>query len=417
MRTRRNTVVSILGALALSAATPGALAASDPAAAHAAAAKPKPRHVEAKRWLTAGAPNAIAVVGGEVSVTMGTVDKVSRFTATGRLLGTFGIGFSFPYGIDGDPAGNLHVTQYSGSDSTRQIHVLRPDGREVRTYGVPAGASGSFSPWGLALLPDGTTWVANVTGNDIQRVMPDGSWGGRLGGPGAGAGQFDQPRDVAVDSGDLYVVDSQNDRVQRFDAGTGVFKNAWGESGYGPGQFSNPLAVDVTGDGRVLVLDHRAEDAVLSEFRPDGRFLGRTTLPISEVRSMAVDDAGAAYVTGLIDYPRGGWGVLKVVRNAPSTAKVTGSLLNADRRRRKATTRIGCINGRTGCAGRIKVSAGRKSLGTGAYRIPAGATKSVAVRLTKQARAALKRRAEVTVTVKLAASRGGGSSKRMTMTR
>ena len=50
-----------------------------------------------------------------------------------------------------------------------------------------------------------------------------------IGTPGSGAGQFQSPIGVAVQqtNGDIYVADSANARIQKFDA-TGKFKGAWG---------------------------------------------------------------------------------------------------------------------------------------------------------------------------------------------
>lgn len=408
----------IAGMLAVLPAT-----AADPAdpTDQAPATDPAPaagRYVEADRWQTTGAPSAITFADGAVAVTMGTYDKVSRFKPSGRLINSFDIDFSYPYGIAGDSAGRLHITEYSGFDSTTQIHVYRKDGSWVREYGVPDGASSLFSPWGLTVEPSGMTWVANATGDDIQRIMPNGSWGGRLGGPGGGNGEFDRPVDVTVAGGHLYVVDSSNSRVQRFRASDGEFVNAWGQEGLDPGQFENPLGVEVTPDGRVLVLDRSgASDAVLNEFTPSGRFLGRTTLPLSQARGLAVDRQGNVYVAGLIAYPKGGWGVLKLRRSAPSVARPAGKALDADKRRRSAPLRITCSRGSTQCAGSVRVRANGALVGQGSYRVASGRAGVVQITLTKKARTLLKRKANVPVRVKLAAKQGRGGSKRMTLTR
>ncbi len=80
-------------------------------------------------------------------------------------------------------------------------------------------------------------------------------------GTGAGRGQFNQPRGIAVNSGDgsIYVVDSANGRVQKFDA-SGSFSGAWG----GPdstvsfqvtAEGLGPTGIEVSFDGLILVAD------------------------------------------------------------------------------------------------------------------------------------------------------------------
>ena len=61
-----------------------------------------------------------------------------------------------------------------------------------------------------------------------------------MGWPGTGDGQFDFPEGIAVaPSGDVYVADTANDRIQRFDA-SGNFIGKWGTSGNQAGQLDRP---------------------------------------------------------------------------------------------------------------------------------------------------------------------------------
>src|SRR4029453_4263954 len=73
--------------------------------------------------------------------------------------------------------------------------------------------------------------------------------------PGTGNGQLSSPYGVATDgSGNVYVVDTGNDRIQKFDA-SGTFLTTWGSSGSGNGQFINPAGVGTDGSGNVYVAD------------------------------------------------------------------------------------------------------------------------------------------------------------------
>jgi uncharacterized protein (TIGR03663 family) len=139
---------------------------------------------------------------------------------------------------------------------------------------------------------------------------------------GIGPGQFNHPRGVAVGpDGNTYVVDSDNHRVQVFDA-EGALLRQWGSQcnlsteqgcadldgdgpmGYGDGQFQEPWGIAVAGDGRVYVADtwnHR-----IQAFDSDGTFLarwgtyGQTTDAAALMygpRDIAVDSEGQVFVT------------------------------------------------------------------------------------------------------------------------
>ncbi len=98
-----------------------------------------------------------------------------------------------------------------------------------------------------------------------------------LGSPGNGSGQFEYPRDIAFDTqGNIYVLDSENARVQKFDS-TGKFLTMWGqkspENSPSPpgGTFAQPWGIAVDKTGNVYVSDtwnHR-----IQKFDSTGKFL------------------------------------------------------------------------------------------------------------------------------------------------
>lgn len=77
------------------------------------------------------------------------------------------------------------------------------------------------------------------------------SWGSR----GVGNGEFGGNRGIAVDgSGNVYVIEQNNNRVQKFDA-NGKFLKMWGSRGGRDGQFDKPIGIAADGSGNVYVID------------------------------------------------------------------------------------------------------------------------------------------------------------------
>ncbi len=113
------------------------------------------------------------------------------------------------------------------------------------------------------------------------------------GGPGAGPGEFDEPRGVAADArGNLYVADTKNSRVEVFD-GSGRFVRAFGGKGNGPGQFNEPCGIAVDSRGELWIADtwnyrvvHAAPDgrvlSVLGGGGPEDLFGPRAVLPLGD---------------------------------------------------------------------------------------------------------------------------------------
>jgi hypothetical protein len=121
-----------------------------------------------------------------------------------------------------------------------------------------------------------------------------------FGSSGSGSGQFAGPQGVAVDdaSGDVYVVDQGNDRVEKFDAEGNYLAQITGAE-TPAGSFSSPrdIAVDnsstpAKGDVYVTDVGHGAIDV----FSPAGKYLsqitGAPTTFAGSLYGVAVDGSG-----------------------------------------------------------------------------------------------------------------------------
>ncbi len=120
-----------------------------------------------------------------------------------------------------------------------------------------------------------------------------------VGGIGSGDGQFNSPTGITVDAnGTVYVVDTGNNRVQKFDS-AGNFITKWGTAGSGPGQFSNPTGIELDSAGNVYVAD--TGNARVQRFTASGTFVNQIVAadgsppPIASI-DLGFDSDGVMYV-------------------------------------------------------------------------------------------------------------------------
>jgi tripartite motif-containing protein 71 len=148
--------------------------------------------------------------------------------------------------------------------------------------GQDGKAPGQFRlPDGVGVDNAGNVWVADSQNNRIQRfsldgkVLPFPAFAAR--GWSQAPGRFKLPYDVDADAlGNLFVADTQNHRIQKFTP-QGRFVRMWGRNGgdgtpgVGPGEMDQPRGLAVDPFGNVWVADH--ENARVLKFTGDGRLL------------------------------------------------------------------------------------------------------------------------------------------------
>ncbi len=208
-------------------------------------------------------PYGVAVDGlGNVFVADTSNHRLRRIDATTGVITTLA-GTGFPgYGGDGAAASSALLGSPSGLavDARGDVFVADTDNHRVRridatsgviTTVVGTGASGYsgdgeaatsttlWSPLGVALDANGNLFVADTENQRLRRidaatgltttVAGDGGWGfAGDGGPAADA-QMRSPYGVAVDhAGHVYVADTFNHRLRRVDATTGLIATVAG---------------------------------------------------------------------------------------------------------------------------------------------------------------------------------------------
>ena len=142
-------------------------------------------------------------------------------------------------------------------------------------------------PYGVAVSPGGTIWVAD-TGHD--RIVEFSQAGHLIISVGGG---LDQPEGIATDAaGHVWVADTGHDRVVEFSPAGHVLA-AFGSAGSGDGQLDQPVALALSPSGDVWVADQG--NSRVEEFSASGRYLASIKVPTPA--GVALDAAGDIWVS------------------------------------------------------------------------------------------------------------------------
>jgi sugar lactone lactonase YvrE len=147
--------------------------------------------------------------------------------------------------------GTIYVTE----TAAHRVVVIQADGG-MHHLGRRGEGPGEFNfPTALA-VHGSALFVADTLNFRIQRFeAASGRHLGVFGGLGDAAGEMPRLKGIAVDrSGHLWAADAHLDQIALFDA-DGKFLIALGGPGRAPGEFSFPAGVAARGDGRIAVVD------------------------------------------------------------------------------------------------------------------------------------------------------------------
>jgi DNA-binding beta-propeller fold protein YncE len=174
-------------------------------------------------------------------------------------------------------------------------------------FGSEGTGNGQFkAPKGLALDPAGDLWVVDSTNNRVQKWTRSSAFSFAYGSEGTIVGRFKAPKGIARDSaGNFWVADSNNDRVQKFNA-KGEYLTKLGSSGPGNGQLNTPRGIAIDAAGNIWVVDgannrvqkFNAKGEYLSQFGSGGSGDGQFNSP----NGIAIDPAGNIWVVDSLNY-------------------------------------------------------------------------------------------------------------------
>ncbi|MBI3976800.1 MAG: hypothetical protein HY331_01315 [Chloroflexi bacterium] len=159
---------------------------------------------------------AVAVLrGGDVLVADVGLGQVHRFDADGRLRRSYsgGVGFRYPVALAVAEDDRVWVADLWGE----RLYRLNLTNDTVAE--VPPASSGYRAPGAIAYR-NGLLYVADLVRHQVLVLTPDGGLVRIVGsGRGEGPGELAFPNGVwAGEAGDVYVADTNNARIQVFDA-------------------------------------------------------------------------------------------------------------------------------------------------------------------------------------------------------
>lgn len=240
-------------------------------------------------------------------------NRVQVFDTHGKFIakwGSKGSGdgqFDSPSGISIDPVGNIYITDSGNS----RIEKFTSDGSFLTQWktGSDSSANPSYLS-GISISPSGNVYYTSTLSDEFIKDSTDGKELLKFGSNGLGDGQFSFPTSI-VNNGFIYIFDNNNHRIQKFvEFETGTYPPTsvrvvakWGHQGTGDGQFTRSAGIAVDASGNVYVADmgnHR-----IQKFDSNGGFItkwgvsgidqGKFSSPIG----IAVDVSGNVYVADM----------------------------------------------------------------------------------------------------------------------
>lgn len=168
-------------------------------------------------------------------------------------------------------------------------------------WGEYGSGDGQFdTPDGLVIDSQGYIYILDTNNSRIQRFDSSTTYVSQAGEAGPHPGQLHLPQGLAVDSSDnFYIADTGNYRVQKWDR-NGAFVSQIGAYGSGDGQFEWPVAVVLDRAGNLYVLDNIGNR--VQKFDSNGAYLlqwgtyGSADGQFDDPYDLAIDSNDQLYV-------------------------------------------------------------------------------------------------------------------------
>jgi sugar lactone lactonase YvrE/type II secretory pathway pseudopilin PulG len=224
--------------------------------------------------------------------------RVEQFNGSGTYLSQFSSAIG-PNDIQKDSSGNLYVplynknvvTKYNSSGTVLLNFGAGFNGVAGTQYNSGSGNGQLNSPAAVAIDASGNVWVADLGNNRVQEFNSSGAWVRSIGGPspytcetapagsspscasGSGNGQFSGPGGIAIDPSGNIWVVDSGNYRIQEFNSSGVYQTQFGSYGAGGGHFVSPDGIAIDASGNIFTTDGNG-DTYIQEFSNSGVYMG-----------------------------------------------------------------------------------------------------------------------------------------------
>jgi RHS repeat-associated protein len=243
-------------------------------------------------------PSYISVLDGELLVTDTGDKRIEGYGLLGESRGNFlaGSGNAKPAFVE--PTG-IAAWEFEDLKVGTEVWVLDPGAKRLWRLEHPRGTTlATYTVGRESTLPEGGSYGGlTIDEENVAALLPEGGTKNEVsclysafdefgcaglaresfGSSGSGPGQLKDPADVAVSpfNGDIYVLDTGNDRVEYFSGAPGTwgeYLGQFGKAGSEPGELDNPLGVAIENESGDVWVSDTGNDR-LELFSPTGELL------------------------------------------------------------------------------------------------------------------------------------------------
>ena len=242
-------------------------------------------------------PNGIAVNRqGDIAVVDYYGDCVFVFNKEGNCLNQFGKEGTHP-GQFKNPNGvsflNNNEILIADQSNNRIQHINIQTGSVVKTFGKEGGGKRHFkTPLSICLDDTERTVVTEFHNNRVQVMSKEGEALFTIG--DSGPERLSEPYCCISYKNIFLVTERDNHAIKAFDS-SNTFLYQFGEKGNQDGQFNGACGMCFDGSNNLLVCDY--DNNRVQQFSLDGRFTGKTAIPLQSPSDIVTAPDGRILVT------------------------------------------------------------------------------------------------------------------------